>query len=149
MMHFAVNQDASERLPPWIIGRSATPHAFSATRINIQSLGVYWRHNKSAWMTGAIMEEWLRWFDLRITGRKVALLMDNFSAHEKAVQEINMSSQPLQNTLIIWLPANTTSKYQPLDQGIINTWKTLWRQQWVRYMLQEYEAGRDPVTTGC
>lgn len=61
MMHFAVNQDASERLPLWIIGRSATPHAFSATRINIQSLGVYWRHNKSAWMTGAIMEEWLRY----------------------------------------------------------------------------------------
>lgn len=146
-IHFCVNQDGSERLPLWVIGRSMTPRAFRAARINIQSLGAYWRNNKSAWMISTIMEEWLRWFDLRMTGRKVALLMDNFSAHEKAVANINTSARPLQNTLVIWLPANTTSKYQPLDQGIINTWKTLWRREWVRYMLREYDAQRDPLAT--
>jgi DDE superfamily endonuclease. len=49
--------------------------------------------------------------------------------------------------LIIWLPPNTTSKYQPLDQGIINAWKALWRREWIHYMLCEYDAGRDPVKT--
>jgi DDE superfamily endonuclease len=36
-------------------------------------------------MENGIMKEWLRWFDNR-AGRKVLLLMDNFSAHEMAVE---------------------------------------------------------------
>jgi hypothetical protein len=67
-------------------------------------------------MTGAIFKEWLFWFDSKMKGQKVALLMDNFSAHKAAVKDIQ-----LQNTIIIWLPANSTSRYQPLDQGIIRT----------------------------
>jgi hypothetical protein len=41
--------------------------------------------------------------------------MDDFSAHEAAAKDIQHY-----NTIIIWLPA---SQYQPLDQGIICTWK--------------------------
>lgn len=44
-----------------------------------------------------------------MTGRKVALLMDNFSAHQAAVADILASKTPLKNTLIIWLPTNSTS----------------------------------------
>jgi hypothetical protein len=47
-------------------------------------------------MTGAIFKEWLFWFDSKMKGRKVALLMDNFSAHEAAAEDIQ-----LQNTIII------------------------------------------------
>ena len=79
-------------------------------------------------MTSQIIEEWLCWFDKKMTGWKVVLLMDNFSAHEAAIQTINSSMFQLQNTLIIWVPANSTSCYQPLDQGIIHTWKTYWRR---------------------
>lgn len=98
-------------------------------------------------MTGIIMEEWLRWFDSRMTGRQVVLLMDNFSAHELAVENINKSLYPLRNTLVIWLPPNATSKYQPLDQGIIYSWKRLWKRQWIIYMLEEYESNCDPLAT--
>ena len=92
-------------------------------------------------MTSVIMEEWLQWFDHKMAGQKVALLIDNFSAHELAVENINQSPYPLQNTLIIWLPPNATSQYQPLDQGILHTWKHHWKWQWIQYMLQEYDAG--------
>jgi DDE superfamily endonuclease. len=71
--------------------------------------------------------------------------MDNFSAHEAAVDKIRNSTTPLTNTLVIWLPPNTISKYQPLDQGIIRTWKAFWRREWVQFMLTEYDAGRDPL----
>jgi hypothetical protein len=100
-------------------------------------------------MTALIMEEWLRWFDeqMALRGRKVALLMDNFSSHETAVATIHRSVCPLQNTLIIWLPPNSTSQYQPLNQGIITMWKTYWRRDWVRYMLAEHDAGRDALST--
>ena len=96
-------------------------------------------------MTTQIFIEFLRWFDRKMTGRKVALLMDNFSAHQAAAADILASETPLQNTLIIWLPANSTSRYQPLDQGIINCWKTHWKRYWIKYILYEFEANRNPV----
>ena len=59
-------------------------------------------------MTADIFKEWLLWFDNKMNadGRKVALLMDNFSAHESAFKELGFQ---LQNTFIIWLPANSTT----------------------------------------
>lgn len=58
--------------------------------------------------------------------RKVVLLKDNFSAHEAAFEAIDSQ---LQNTLIIWPPPNLTTRYQPLDQGIIRTWKAYCKRQ--------------------
>jgi hypothetical protein len=121
---FCCNSDGSERLPIWFIGTAKRPRAFSAANINVENLGCYWRFNKKAWMTGVIFKEWLFWFDAKMQGRKVVLLMDNFSAHEAAVEEIDGQ---LQNTLIIWLPPCSTAQYQPLDQGIIHTWKAYWK----------------------
>lgn len=82
-----------------------------------------------------------------MTGQRVALLMDNFSAHQAAAADILASETPLQKTLIIWLPGNSTSRYQPLDQGIINCWKTHWKPNWIKYILYEFEANRNPVDT--
>ncbi|KAJ5393318.1 mariner-Tc1 transposon family protein [Penicillium crustosum] len=61
--------DGSDKVPLWFIGQAQKPHAIRRTNINIQNLGVYWRANKKAWMVSSIMEEWLRWFDLRMAGR--------------------------------------------------------------------------------
>ena len=74
-------------------------------------------------MTSEIMRDWLRWFDERMSGWKVVLLMDNFSAHDVALRQINASDIHPQNTRVVYLPANSTSRSQPLDQGIINAWK--------------------------
>src|SRR5215469_621506 len=144
---FCCNSTGTERLPMWIIGNTKKPRAFHAAGIRIENLGIYWRSNKKAWMTGSIMEEWLQWFDSKMQGRKVVLLMDNFSAHESAVELIKSSNSQLQNTLVIWLPPNLTSLYQPLDQGIINIWKTYYKKRWINHILEEYEAGRDPYSS--
>lgn len=77
-------------------------------------------------MTAAIFKEWLLWFDNKMTGRNVLLLMDNVSAHLSAVKD---TSSVLWNTKVLWLPVNSTAKYQPLDQGIIHTWKAYWKSQ--------------------
>ena len=76
--------------------------------------------------------------------RKVVLLMDNFSAHEAASEGVGSH---LQNTLIIWLTSNSTTRYQPLDQGIIRTWKAYWKQQWILYMMAEFGRGFNPIST--
>jgi hypothetical protein len=83
-----------------------------------------------------IIEEYLRWFNNKIysQGRKVLLLLDNFSGHELGVQLIR-GKQGLSNIQVEWLPPNTTSYWQPLDQGIITSFKLQYCQLWISYML--------------
>jgi hypothetical protein len=71
-------------------------------------------------MKTLIIKEYLAWFNRRIRakGKEVLLLMDNFSAHEVAIEQME-EIKALTNTKVMWLPPNATSVYQPLDQGII------------------------------
>ena len=57
----------------WFIGTAKTPRCFST--IDVENMSVKWRHNKKAWMTGSLMGGWIRWFDARMAGREVVLLM--------------------------------------------------------------------------
>ena len=77
-------------------------------------------------MTTVIMTEWLTWFDKRMYGRRVLLLLDNFSVHEAAVQTLT-ENNTLKNIRVEFLPPNCTSVYQPLDQGIIANFKLYYR----------------------
>ena len=130
----------------WVIGKSKNPRCFK--NINRQLLRVKYRYNKTKWMTGRIMEEYLRWLDnkMRAANRKVLLLLDNFSGHELGVELIG-GKQGLLNVRIEWLPPNTTSYWQPLDQGIIASFKLQYRYLWINYMLRQYEADKDPNKT--
>ena len=70
------------------------------------------------------MVEYLNWLNnmIKSENRKVLLLMDNFSAHESAVKELG-GETALSNVEIEWLPPNITSYWQPLNQGIIASFK--------------------------
>jgi hypothetical protein len=102
-----------------------------------------WRNNKKGWMNAQIFREWLYWFDAKMEGRKVALLIDNFSAHESGL-EIVKKEGGLSNVEVIFLPVNATSYCQPLDQDIIRSWKAHYRRRWVQYIVDEHTADRDP-----
>jgi hypothetical protein len=76
-----------------------------------------------AWMNTIIMCEWLQAFYTRIRPiREVLLTMDNFSAHILALE-----LTPL-NIRIAWLLKNSISRFQPLDQGIIESFKANYRR---------------------
>ena len=134
------NADRSEKLDPWIISSSKNPRCFK--NVNRRLLQIQYRYNKSKWMTGVICEEFLRQFDSEIQGRKVLLLIDNFSGHELALLLV---SGGLQNTKVVWLPANTTSHWRPMDQGIVAAFKLYHWQPWISFILYEYEADRNPL----
>ncbi len=91
-------------------------------------------------MNTAIMEEWLEWFDRRMEGRQVLLLLDNFSAHECA-----LNSLELKNVRVAFLPPNTTSLCQPCDQGIIYALKGHYRRHFTRWCLEKWDDGREPL----
>jgi hypothetical protein len=147
-IHHACNATGSHKLPMWVIGKHKQPRCFRASGVkDVEALGIKWRANKKAWMTQEIMVDWLRWFDQQMHGRKVLLLMDNFSAHVAAFNELE--SMPLglgiENTEVVFLPPNTTSKLQPLDQGIIASFKARYRRSWIRFMLEQHDLGFNPL----
>jgi hypothetical protein len=147
--NFCCNEDGTDKLPIWFIGNAAQPRCFTQNRIsNPENLGIFWRSNSTSWMNYKIMLEWLRWFDKRAS-RPVLLLMDNFSAHEAAVDLLEESGQgqPLQWTRIEWFPANTTSIFQQLDQGIIQNWKCFVKKQLLLFLKEEFDSGRDYTKT--
>lgn len=134
-----VNASGIDRLPIWLIGKSCTPQALH--NINISAIGAEWQWNNKAWMNQIIMREWLLAFYSHIGQRSVLLTMDNFPAHLSGLE----LAPPPPNICICWLPKNSTSQYQPLDQGIIQNLKTYYWKQWLRYMLYYYENNQDPL----
>jgi len=117
-------------MKPLIIDRSAKPRCFK--NVNVANLGIIYRYNKKAWMTAILFQEWLRYFDQQMQGRKVLLLLDNAPSH-------NVTGVQLNNTTVKFLPPNTTSRLQPCDAGIIASFKMHYRRKFVRYLLEQFE----------
>jgi hypothetical protein len=92
----------------WCIATSTHPRCFK--KINPMLFRVLYWHTKTNWMTGLIMEEYLRWLHnkMRGEGRNILLLLDNFSGHELGVQ-LRGCKEALVNVRIKRLPPNTTS----------------------------------------
>lgn len=82
-------------------------------------------------MTKHIFESWLKKLDLNMKkrNRKIILFMDNVGSHKTE------NSIRLNNVRVEFLPANTTAKIQPLDQGIIRSFKALYRREIINELL--------------
>lgn len=127
------NMSGSDKQKLLIIGKSQKPRCFK--NVNIDHLGVTYRWNSKAWMTGELFNEWVRKFDLvmRSARRQVLLLLDNCSAHQLTFHPSNVE--------IRFLPPNTTASLQPMDQGIIQNLKVHYRGLVLRRYIAEVEAG--------
>ena len=124
----ACNMDGSQKLKPLIIGKSAKP-------ISIKSLPTTYRSNKKSWMTTELFNEWLVLLnnDMKKEKRKILLFLDNCTVHN--------NPPLLEYVNLIYFPPNTTSRLQPLDQGIIQNVKTLYRREIVSVVLDSIEKG--------
>ena len=87
-------------------------------------------------MTGVLFEEWVRKFDssFRAQSRKVALLIDKYPVHHEI--------KNLTNINLIFLPPNTTSVLQPMDQGVIRSLKAHYRKKVVRLCIEAVESNK-------
>ena len=66
-------------------------------------------------------------------GRKVALIIDNCTGHT--------NFDKLEAIELVFLPANTTSKTQPMDQGVIRALKAFYHANVVRHQIKHIDAG--------
>jgi hypothetical protein len=124
------NADGSDKIKPFVIGKYLNPRCFKNVHRN--NLGVTYDASTKAWMTGVLFQRWLREFDMKMAGRKTILLIDNAPSH--------ISNLNLRNTTICPLPPNTTSRIQPMDAGIIMSFKCHYRSYFVKWLLQRYES---------
>ena len=112
----AGNMAGTEKLKILLIGKSANPRVFRG----VKSLPVDYYSNRRAWMTAEIFEKWLLKLDKKFIAerRKVALFVDNCTAHPKSVKG------KLKSINLIYFPPIMTSKLQPTNQGVIKNLKT-------------------------
>ncbi len=76
----------------------------------------------------------------------MALLVDDFPAHKSGLEIVKVEGE-LSSVEVIFLSINATSYCQPLDQGIIRSWKAHYHHRWVQHMVDKHTANRDPKKT--
>ena len=81
-----------------------------------------------SWMQITIMENGLQKFNSQVISekRKVILFLGNATAHSEAL--VGKYSK----IKVVFLSMNTTSRLQPLDAGIIQSFKVKYRKQFMR-----------------
>ena len=155
-MLLATNSTGSHKIKPLIIGHAKDPRCFRG--VDMSRIPVIYKYNSKAWMRRDIWESWLSHFNsgFRIQNRQVLLLVDNAPSH--VVSSVNdtlsvESSQSsyadfnafnLSNVTVCFLPPNTTSHIQPLDAGIIKSFKSKYKQHYCRHLLSQVENEIDP-----
>jgi hypothetical protein len=101
--------------------------------MNINELSVVWKSNKKAWMTAALMEEWLKGFNERMRQQKrsIPLFLDSATRHPHL---------QLSNVRLAWLPPNTISVTQPMDLGVMNYVKANYRKLVMQSLIANVES---------
>ncbi|XP_072270768.1 tigger transposable element-derived protein 1-like [Pyxicephalus adspersus] len=112
------------KLKPLLVHHSLNPRALR--KVTKASLPVIWMANKKAWVTADVFQEWfLNYFipavELYCLGKnipfKILLLLDNAPGHTSTLDDMHP------NVKVVFLPPNTTSLLQPMDQGVIASFK--------------------------
>ena len=140
------NADGTHRLKLVIVGKSRAPRAIKDI---MQDLPVIYFNSKKAWFNCAIFLEWFNKFfvpavikfqtevlKLKPEDIKAVLLLDNAPAHPAAEQLVSLCGR----IKVLYLPPNTTSVVQPMDQGVISALK----RRYIKKYLDEVLAVTPP-----
>ena len=86
-------------------------------------------------MTAAIFNKWLLEWDLELwkTRTKILLVIDNCPSHRVDID--------LKSIEILFLPANLTATLQPLDQGVIKCFKSIFTNKKLSDIIEKVESG--------
>ena len=92
------------------------------------------QRTKKSWMDSDLFEEWVREQDRKFEceNQKILLIVDNCPAHPQigGLKAIEMC----------FLPPNTTSITQPMDQGDIRSLKAKYRSRMIQQIIKAIDA---------
>ena len=116
----------------FVIGKSKEPRCFNGVR----NLPCRYRAQAKSWMDNFLFEEWGKELDKRFVreDRKVALIIDQCQTPTR-IEGLNAVE-------LIFLPPNTTSKTQPMDQRVIRSVKAIYRKKIIQRIIREVNAGK-------
>ena len=128
----AAANSAGDKLQMFVIGKSTRPRCFAG----IRNLPCRYRSQKKSWMDRTLCEEWVRELDRTFMGegRKDALIVDNCVAHPHI--------EGLKAIQLVFLPPNTTSKTQPMDQGVNRSLKAHYRALTVQLFIRAVDKNQ-------
>ncbi|XP_029162857.1 jerky protein homolog-like [Nylanderia fulva] len=136
------NATGSHKLPVLIIGKT-NPHYLKS----IKSLPVVYMNQENAWMDGQLMSRWYREVFLpeiervhRSSNEKCLLLLDNASSH-LSTERLNSINERCR---VIFLPPSVSSLVQPMNQGIIEKLKKMYKIKLLKVMLTSRSAKTIP-----
>ena len=127
------NANGSEKLPLLVIGKSKNPRCLKSVR----SLPVEYTSSKKAWMNADLFTNRLQKLNRRFArqDRKILLVIDNCPAHPVI--------DNLSHIKIVFLPPNSTSCLQPMDQGVIRSMKAFYRKKLLYKMISAIDKGQE------
>lgn len=142
----AANASGSHALPLFVIGKSQKPRSFA----NMFNLPVVYRGQKNAWMDSSLFNKWyIEDFIPNVLAHqrrtqtlgKTILLLDNAPCHP-SIDSMNNLAQMAGYTdfEVMYLPPNVTSLIQPMDQGVIEKLKRLYRKEMLKRLLLADES---------
>uniref|UniRef100_H3A775 HTH CENPB-type domain-containing protein n=1 Tax=Latimeria chalumnae TaxID=7897 RepID=H3A775_LATCH len=140
---FCINKKGNHKLKPLCVGKSEKPRCFH--HVNMNNLPFAYTHSKNACMTPAIFEEWFyqefvpevrHFLRNRNLEEKAMLLLDHCPAHPPAENLVTRDGR----IRVLFLPKNAASEVQPLDQGIISTFKMNFRCELAQAMLNSEKS---------
>ena len=120
-----------------VIGKAAQPVCFRGN----SDLPVRYYSQRKGWMDSTVYAKWLT--DLSdewatFTNKRGFLVTDNASGHDASAKNTRFD--------IDWLPPNTTARFQPCDQGVINATKTTYRREMMLGMLTTFDKHFDETS---
>lgn len=131
------NATGTHKRKPVLIGKSAKLRYFK--HVNMDALPVIYKSQRNAWMNSEIFAEWFKksfvpavksqQSSQNIRSQKSVLLIDNCSAHPDELSSHDGS------VTCLFLPQNTISLIQPMDQGVLQAMKNRYKKKILRKVI--------------
>ncbi|XP_056406900.1 tigger transposable element-derived protein 1-like [Hyla sarda] len=143
------NASGDFKLKPMLVYHTDTPRVFEEKKVIKDNLGVFWRCNKKAWVTGHVFYEWatevfcplvMSYLERNQLPLKALLLVDSAPGHDPALAE---SLAQFGFITVKFLPPNTTPLLQPMDQEVISTFKKLYTKKMFAECSEATEADKN------
>ena len=135
------NADGSHKVKPVVVGKSARPRVLKDC---MNQLPCHYFSSQKAWFTSDIFRQVFRKViapsieefqvrELKLAPERVraVILLDNAPAHPSTDELVALGGR----IRCLFLPPNTTSLIQPMDQGVIQATKMRYRRHFLRDVL--------------
>ncbi|XP_035209955.1 tigger transposable element-derived protein 1-like [Stegodyphus dumicola] len=150
---FSSNASGDLKIKPLLVYHSENPRIFKKNNVIKSKLPVHWKFNQKAWVTQVIFNEWIletfapavkKFLLEKELPLKALLIFDNAPSHSKDLEEILQENYPF--IKVQYLPPNTTSILQPMDQQVIANFRKLYTRTLFNKLFEECEFGGNNMT---